>query len=47
LLAKKRGIVSSCPIPMNRSRVLTRQAMTSEKLEKSAPPSITVSASPR
>jgi hypothetical protein len=38
LLAKKSGIVNTCPIPKKRSRVLTRQAMIREKLEKMADP---------
>ena len=36
LLAKKIGMVRNWPMPMNRSRVFTMQAMISEKVEKSA-----------
>lgn len=46
LLAKNRGMVSTCPIPMKRSRVLTRQATTREKVEKMAAPSSTASSTP-
>ena len=46
LLAKKRGMVSTWPMPMKRSRVLTRQAMTSEKVEKIAAPSTMKSSIP-
>ena len=30
MLAKNSGMVSTCPMPINRSRVFTRQAMISE-----------------
>ena len=46
LLAKNSGIVRTWPMPMKRSRVLTRQAMISEKVEKSAAPRITASSTP-
>ena len=41
LLAKNSGMVRIWPIPMKRSRVFTRQAMTREKVEKNAAPSMT------
>ena len=46
LLAKKSGIVSTCPIPMKRSRDFTRHATISENVEKIAEPSITASTTP-
>ncbi len=42
LLAKKSGMVITCPIPMKRSRVFTRQAMMRESVEKNAAPRTTV-----
>ena len=42
MLAKKSGIVITWPIPMNRSRVFTRQAMIREKVEKTAAPRATI-----
>ena len=38
LLAKKIGIVNTCPIPINRSRVFTIHATISEKVENKAEP---------
>jgi len=44
LLAKNKGMVIICPIPMNRSLVLTRQAIISERVANIAAPITTVNA---
>ena len=41
LLAKKKGMVRTWPMPMNRSRVRTMQAMISENEANSADPRMT------
>ena len=47
LLAKNRGMVSTWPIPMKRSRVFTMQATDSENMAKMADPSVTINITPR
>ena len=47
LLAKKIGMVSTWPMPMKRSRVLTMQAMISDSVENSPEPSTMAAATPR
>ncbi|MOA45966.1 hypothetical protein D3C78_1684240 [compost metagenome] len=43
LLAKKSGMVRTCPIPMKRSRVFIRHAISNEKVENKADPRTTKS----